>query len=378
MHKLLVYVICPRVTFASYLIVVDGIISLRAPSPLGPLPWQPGDHCPAAGEVTCVDMGECVMKSMAGRDHVGAFLVHGTCCVCRKVLVSSFMSKYIVISHIVTTIICIYLYFISPIFIYLTYHFIQRNTCFNLLCVLLLCCTVLWILIALFICCTCQKWRNKDVQSINHTEEQCVQKCINIRYQDQWELTQRSRNLDHAWVSQKEYHRKMDINRLEVSVNVPKLFNRNQIYIIFVYPIKDISLTFDVNTLSTFCGIVRLIFFDQSDPRKQREFTGVWPIINPTCEVPWEKHPFSMSSVGVAFFPKIYWNCFLNQSQRKVLIEWGGTKRLSGLGSSIKYTHQVLCQCHERSLRNTPKVWKTVGRTLCRSITRDMAGGADG
>ena len=124
------------------------------------------DHCPAAGEVTCVDMGECVMKSMTGRDHVGAFLVHGTCCVCRKVLVSSSMSKYIVISHIVTTIICIYLYFISPIFIYLTYHFIQRDTCFNSLCVLLLWCTVLWILIALFICCTCQKWRNKDVQSI--------------------------------------------------------------------------------------------------------------------------------------------------------------------------------------------------------------------
>ena len=108
---------------------------------------------------------ECVMKSMAGRDHVGAFLVHGTCCVCHKVLVSSSKSKYIVISHIVTTIICIYLYFISPIFIYLTYHFIQRNACFNLPCVLLLWCTVLWILIALFICCTCQKWRNKDVQS---------------------------------------------------------------------------------------------------------------------------------------------------------------------------------------------------------------------
>ena len=164
-YVLLVYVICPGITFASYLNVLDEIISLRSPSPLWPLPWQPGDHCPAAGEVTCVDMGECVMKSMAGRDHVGAFLVHGTCCVCRKVLVSSSMSKYTVIAHIVTTVICIYLYFISPIFIYLTYHFIQRNTCFNLLCVLSLWCTVLWILIARFICCTCQKWRNKDVQS---------------------------------------------------------------------------------------------------------------------------------------------------------------------------------------------------------------------
>ena len=171
MHKLLVYVICPGIKFASYLIVLDGIISLRAPSPLWPLPWHAGDHCPAAGEVTCVDMGECVMKSMAGRDHVGAFLVHGKCCVCRKVLVSSSMSKYIVISHIITTIIWIYLYSISPIFIYLTYHFIQRNTRFNLLCVLLLWCTVLWILIALFIYCTCQKWRNKDVQSIDCTVE---------------------------------------------------------------------------------------------------------------------------------------------------------------------------------------------------------------
>ena len=79
------------------------------------------------------------------------------------------MSKYTVIAHIVTTVICVYLYFISPIFIYLTYHFIQRNTCFNLLCVLSLWCTVLWILIARFICCTCQKWRNKDVQSINQS-----------------------------------------------------------------------------------------------------------------------------------------------------------------------------------------------------------------
>ena len=107
---------------------------------------------------------------MAGRGHVGAFLVHWTCCVCRKVLVSSSTSKYTVIAHIVTTVICIYLYFISPIFIYLTYHFIQRNTCFNLLCVLSLWCTVLWILIACFIWCTCQKWRNKDVQSINQLE----------------------------------------------------------------------------------------------------------------------------------------------------------------------------------------------------------------
>ena len=177
MHKLLVYVICPGITFASYLNVLDEIISLRSPSPLWPLPWQPGDHCPAAGEVTCVDMGECVMKSMAGRDHVGAFLVHGTCCVCRKVLVSSSMSKYTVVAHIVTTVICVYLYFISPIFIYLTYHFIQRNTCFNLLCVLSLWCTVLWILIARFICCACQKWRNKDVQSIIYYYYCCYQSC---------------------------------------------------------------------------------------------------------------------------------------------------------------------------------------------------------
>ena len=84
------------------------------------------------------------------------------------------------LSHIVTTVICIYLYFISPIFIYLTYHFIQRNTCFNLLCVLLLWCTVLWILIALFICCTCQKWRNKDVQSFDFIfEEMCYQMSFN-------------------------------------------------------------------------------------------------------------------------------------------------------------------------------------------------------
>ena len=166
MHKLLVYVISPRIMFASYWIVLDGIISLWAPSPRWPLPWQPGDHCPAAGEVTCVEMGECVMKSMAGRDHVGVFLVHGTCCVCRKVLVSSYMSKYIVIPHIITTIICIYLNSTSPIFIYLTCHFIYRNACFNLYYVLLRWCTVLWILIALFIWCTCQKWRNKDVQSI--------------------------------------------------------------------------------------------------------------------------------------------------------------------------------------------------------------------
>ena len=170
MHKLLVYVICPGITFASYLIVLDGIISLRSPSPLWPLPCKPGDHCLAAGEVTCVDMGECVMKSMAGRDHVGAFLVHGTCCVCRKVLVSSSISKYIVISHIVTTVICIYLYFISQIFICLTYHLIQRNTCFNLLCVLLFWCTVLWILIAFFICCICQKWRNNNSCNILFTQ----------------------------------------------------------------------------------------------------------------------------------------------------------------------------------------------------------------
>ena len=167
MHKLLVYVICPGITFASYLIVLDGIISLRSPSPLWPLPWQPGDHCLAAGEVTCVDMGECVMKSMAGRDHVGAFSVHGTCCVCRKVLASSSMSKYIVISHIVTTVICIYLYFISPFFIYLTYHFIQRNTCFNLLCVLLFWCTVLWILIAFFLSVVFV--RNDEIKMFNQS-----------------------------------------------------------------------------------------------------------------------------------------------------------------------------------------------------------------
>ena len=142
-------------------------MGLWAPSPLWPLRWQPGDHCPAADEVTCVDMGECVMKSMAGRDHVGAFSVHWTCCVCRKVLVSSCMSKYIVISQIITNIICIHLYFIYPIHIYLTCHFIYQNACFNLHYVLLLWCTVLWILIALFIWCTCQQWRNEEMQSIN-------------------------------------------------------------------------------------------------------------------------------------------------------------------------------------------------------------------
>ena len=115
----------------------------------------------------CVDMDECVMKSMAGRDHVGAFSVHWTCCVCRKVLVSSYMSKYIVISQIITNIICIHLYFIYPIHIYLTCHFIYQNACFNLHYVLLLWCTVLWILIALFIWCNCQQWRNEEMQSIN-------------------------------------------------------------------------------------------------------------------------------------------------------------------------------------------------------------------
>ena len=115
---------------------------------------------------------------MARRDHVGAFLVHGTWCTCRYVLTSSYMPKCIFTSHIITTMICMYACTIIHIFVFHFSYFYLPNipflftehACVNIWYISLPLYNVLWVLIALFIWHTFQKWRNKDVQSVQSCE----------------------------------------------------------------------------------------------------------------------------------------------------------------------------------------------------------------
>ena len=130
--------LCSR--FASYLIILDGIISLWAPSPLWPLPWQLGDHCPAAGEVTCTiwvnaswnQWQDVPSYSMRPAVHVVR------CSILLHVEIYCYISYYynynMHLSMYNSAYICIL--FLLFLFIYLMCHFINWNACFDIYYVL--------------------------------------------------------------------------------------------------------------------------------------------------------------------------------------------------------------------------------------------------
>ena len=95
------------------------------------IPWQPGNNYPAAGEVTCVDTGECVMKSMAGRDRVGDVFVHETHSVYMswgaRILLYAKICFYF---SIITTKICMYICTMMHIFVCYFSYLLTSNAIF--------------------------------------------------------------------------------------------------------------------------------------------------------------------------------------------------------------------------------------------------------
>ena len=104
-------------------------------------------YCPDSRQVTWVDMDDCVKARS----------------------LSSFMGYAVLAVFICCLYNCIYMYITvhMPLFYPNFLLHIILSTEGIVLITFCFLCIVLMILIALFIRCTCQKWHNKDVQSIN-------------------------------------------------------------------------------------------------------------------------------------------------------------------------------------------------------------------